>query len=182
MGAASLRRHAAQLIEQLPPPSLVALRESRAVHSGPSAECLHAQAAVVRERPQLCASRAGDRLGGGVLVERLERLFGRREPQLGKGGQLQIGAREDLAHFDQLSRIGRRDKQLHLRASCAAASSSAAVCSRCSSFNPFCASATISFNCCGVNGCFSAVPCTSSNWPWAFATTFMSTSAAKSSS
>src|SRR5947209_6963176 len=137
-----------------------------------------AEPAVVGERPEPALPRADDRLLRRVVVEGRARLVGRGEPDLPQREQLEHDAGEDLADLDELPGVGGRNQQLHF----ANAPAIAASCFWCSSARPFCASATISASWPGVNGRFSAVPCTSSSSPAALPTTFMSTSAAKSSS
>src|SRR5256714_472306 len=136
-------RDAAEVTEQLAAPALLGFGEARAAHAGPALQRVHAQPAVVGERPERGARRAGGRLGGRVLLEGRERLLGRLETQVGQRDQVEIEVPEDLAHLRQLAWIGSRDQELHF-ASCACASAIAAVWARCRSWIPFCASATIS--------------------------------------
>src|SRR5438067_2750670 len=182
--ASLLGRYRLELAQQPGAPRLVGRRVARAVQPGASAERIDAEAAVVAERPGPGGGGRGVRLELGVLGERLARLLGRGKAQLGERAQFQIDPREQLAQLDELPRVTGRDDEDHPREgrSLAAAFSSAARCSSCSSRVPFWASATMAWSCAGVKGFFSAVPCTSSSSPAALETTLKSTSAAKSSS
>src|SRR4051812_20898581 len=176
-GAPSLR-HSGERDEQLRSPLRVRRREARAAHAGTSVERVDAEAAVVGERPEPGLPRAGRRLLRRVLVEGLERLVGSPQVEVAQRDEVEHDPVEDLADLDQLAGVRGRDQQLHF----ANAAAIAASCFWCSSERPFCASAIITVSCAGLKGRFSAVPCTSSSSPAALPTTFMSTSAAKSSS
>src|SRR5882672_4990557 len=153
-------------------------RVARAVHAGRAVQRIDAEPAVVRERPEPALPRAGGGLLRGVVVKGVLRLVRSGQAGVAQGDQLEGDAGEDLPDLDQLPLIRGRDQQLHFTK----APAMAASCFWCSSARPFCAIPTMALSCAGVNGRFSAVPCTSSSSPAAFPTTFMSTSAAKSSS
>src|SRR5947208_7188748 len=157
---------------------LVGRGVSRAVHSRRAAEGVHAEAAVVGERPEPALPRADGGLLRRVVVEGRAGFVGRGQPHVPEREQLERDAGEDLADLGELPGVRGRNQQLHF----ANAPAIAASCFWCNSARPFCASATISASWPGVNGLFSAVPCTSRSSPAALPTTFMSTSAEKSSS
>src|SRR4051812_5219602 len=182
--ASAFCRHRGKLAQEPRAPRFVRRGIPRAVEPGCASERIDAEPAVIAERPGSGARRRRPRLQLRVLSKRVPGLFGRGQPHLGEGAQSQIEPAQQLAQLDELARIPRRDDEDHPRPgrSAAAAWSSAARCSTCSSRAPFWAIATIVKSCSGLKAFFSAVPCTSSSSPAALATTLKSTSAAKSSS
>src|SRR6267142_981497 len=176
MRPSARHRDALERREQLRAPLGVGRRVTRAVHAGRALQRIDAEPAVVRERPEPAVPRADGGLLRGVVVKGVPRLLRNGHAGVAQGDQLEGHAGEDLPDLDQLPLVRSGDQQLHFTK----APAMAASCFWCSSARPFCAIPTMALSCAGVNGRFSAVPCTSSSSPAAFPTTFMSTSAAQS--
>src|SRR6185312_4183029 len=125
----------------------------------------------------------GERLDGGVALERRAGLGRRRQAEVGHRHDLDAERRQHGADLFGLAAVVRGDDQLRRgEAARHQLFPIASRCSRVSSVTPFLASSMSSMNCGSLNGSFSAVPCTSTMPPLPVSTKLASASALESSS
>ena len=143
---------------------------ARRMHAGRAAQRVDLEPGIVGEQIAVGEAAVVFRLADGVLFERGAGLIRRRH---GAGKLLHIEIGSGQLKLSQLPRIRRRAVNDHLSSNCLWIATSSPI--------PCRASASKSASCASSNGVFSAVACTSTNFPAPVITTFISTSACESS-